>query len=172
MSTDDMRLSVIVAVAENGVVGVNNALPWYLPDDLKYFKQTTMGKPVVMGRKTYESIGKPLPGRTNIVVTHNQDYQAEGVKVVGSLSEALELAADIAVIDGKDELMVIGGAAVYAAAIPMADRLYVTEVHAEVDGDAYLPAVEWSEWRELTREKHVAVAPNSYDFSFVVYQRR
>jgi len=167
-----MRLSVIVAVAENGVVGVNNALPWYLPDDLKYFKQTTMGKPVVMGRKTYESIGKPLPGRTNIVVTHNQDYQAEGVKVVGSLSEALELAADIAVIDGKDELMVIGGAAVYAAAIPMADRLYVTEVHAEVDGDAYLPAVEWSEWRELTREKHVAVAPNSYDFSFVVYQRR
>jgi dihydrofolate reductase len=166
-----MRLSVIVAVAENGVVGKNNALPWYLPEDLKYFRQTTMGKPIVMGRKTFESIGKPLPGRSNIVVSRNPDYRAEGVAVVGSLTEALELATDIAVIDGKDELMVIGGAAIYAAAIPLADRLYITEVHAEVAGDAYLPEVDWSEWRELVRERHAAAGPNPYDFSFVVYQR-
>lgn len=166
-----MRLSVIVAVAENGVLGKNNALPWYLPEDLKYFRQTTMGKPIVMGRKTFESIGKPLPGRSNIVVSRNPDYRAEGVTVVGSLPEALELATDIAVIDGKDELMVIGGAAIYAAAIPLADRLYITEVHAEVAGDAHLPEVDWSEWQELARERHAAAEPNPYDFSFVVYQR-
>ncbi|MEH6583658.1 MAG: dihydrofolate reductase [Halioglobus sp.] len=166
-----MRLSIIVAVAENGVVGKNNALPWYLPADLQYFKRTTLGKPIVMGRKTYESIGRPLPGRTNIVVTRNSRYAADGVRVVGSMEEALELAADIAVIDGQEELMVIGGAAVYAAAMPMADYLYVTEVHAAVDGDAYFPAIDWSQWREESRERHDAVAPNDHDFSFVVYRR-
>ena len=166
-----IKLSVIVAVAENGVVGKNNALPWYLPEDLKYFKRTTLGKPIVMGRKTFESIGRPLPGRTNIVISANPDYFAEGVRVVSALEEALGLAEDIALIDGSDELMVIGGATIYAAAIPLADRLYVTEVHAAVEGDAYLQDIDWSKWNESSRECHKGVAPNPYDYSFVVYDR-
>jgi len=167
-----IKLSVIVAVAENGVVGVNNALPWYIPDDLQYFKRTTLGKPIVMGRKTYESIGRPLPGRTNIVISRNPDFSAEGVRVVSSLPDALTLAEDVALIDGSDELMVIGGAAIYAAAIPMANRLYVTQIHAVVEGDAFLPDVDWQGWHESSRDFHKAIDPNPYDFSFVVYDRK
>ena len=167
-----IKLSVIVAVAENGVVGKNNALPWYLPADLQYFKRTTLGKPIVMGRKTFESIGRPLPGRTNIVISTNPDYAAEGITVVSSLEGALSVAEDIALIDGAEELMVIGGATIYAAAIPMADRLYVTEVHARVEGDAHLGDIDWRRWREDSREFHQAVDPNPYDFSFVVYNRQ
>ena len=125
-------LSVIVAAARNGVIGRNNALPWHLPEDLRYFKRVTMGKPIVMGRKTWESIGRPLPGRTNIVITRRPDYAAEGARVVGSLEEALSLAEDIALIDGSNELLVIGGAEIYKAALPLASRLYLTEVQADV----------------------------------------
>ena len=166
-----MTLSLIVAAAENGVIGRNNALPWHLPEDLKYFKRTTLGKPIVMGRITFESIGKPLPGRTNIVISRQPDYQAEGVKVVASIDEALALAEDIALIDGVDELMVIGGAAIYAEALPRADRLYLTEVHAEVPGDAYLPELDLAQWRECSRQRHGASETNPYDYSFVVYER-
>ena len=166
-----MKLSVIVAVAENGVVGKNNALPWYLPADLQYFKRVTLGKPVVMGRKTFESIGRPLPGRTNIVISSNRDYASEGVTVVPSLADALSYAREVAIIDGEEELMVIGGATIYTAAIPLAERLYVTEVHACVEGDAFLGEVDWRQWRECGREFHAAEAPNVYDFSFVVYDR-
>lgn len=166
-----VSLSVIVAAAENGVIGRGNALPWHLPQDLRYFKRVTMGKPIVMGRKTYESIGRPLPGRTNIVITRNPEFQAEGVKVVSSLEEALSLAADIALIDGVRELVVIGGAEIYRAAIPRADRLYITEVHASVEGDASLPDIDWTNWREEAREHHRAEGANPYDYSFVVYHR-
>ena len=166
-----IKLSVIVAVAENLVVGKNNALPWHLSEDLQYFKRTTLGKPIVMGRKTFESIGRPLPGRTNIVISRNPDYFAQGIKIVSSLEQAFQLAEDTALIDDSQELMVIGGAAIYAAAIPVADRLYVTEVHAEVEGDAYLPNIDWGNWIESSRERHMAIAPNPYDYSFVVYDR-
>ncbi|MFT5710717.1 MAG: dihydrofolate reductase [Halioglobus sp.] len=166
-----MKLSVIVAVAENGVVGKNNALPWQIPADLQYFKRTTLGKPIVMGRKTFESIGRPLPGRTNIVISSNPAYAAEGVSVVSSLSDALALARKVALIDGSDELMVIGGAAIYESAVPLADRLYVTEIHASVAGDAYLSPLDWDNWVECSREWHAAIEPNTYDFSFVVYDR-
>lgn len=166
-----IKLSVIVAVAENGVVGKNNALPWYIPADLQYFKRTTLGKPIVMGRKTFESIGRPLPGRANIVISSNPDYVAEGVTVVSSLPDALLFAGEIALTEGTEELMVIGGATIYAAAIPRADRLYVTEIHATVEGDAYLEDIDWRRWRECSREHHKAVDPNPYDFSFVVYDR-
>ncbi|RLA56311.1 MAG: dihydrofolate reductase [Gammaproteobacteria bacterium] len=166
-----IRLAVIVAAAENGVIGSNNALPWHLPQDLRYFKRVTMGKPIVMGRKTFESIGRPLPGRTNIVITRNPDFRAEGVRVVASLDEALRLAGDIAVIDGVRELVVIGGAEIYRAAIPRADRLYITEVHASVQGDALLPPIDWGRWREVGREHHGASDQNPYEYSFVVYNR-
>lgn len=166
-----MKLAVIVAAAENGVIGRNNALPWHLPEDLRYFKRVTMGKPIVMGRKTFESIGRPLPGRTNIVITRDGGWRAEGVKVVHSLDEALALAEDIALIDGATELMVIGGAEIYQAALPRAKRLYFTEVHAEVEGDARLPAIDWSDWGEVSRDRYTASGANPYDYSFVVYER-
>ena len=164
-------VAIIVAAAENGVIGRNNSLPWHLPGDLQYFKRVTMGKPVVMGRKTYESIGRPLPGRSNIVVTRNPDFCAEGVRVAVSLDDALQIAEDIALIDGADELLVIGGAEIYREAIPLAVRLYVTEVHANVTGDAYLPEIDWKVWCEVDRERHIAQGDNPYDFSFVVYRR-
>jgi dihydrofolate reductase len=166
-----MELAIIVAAAENGVIGKNNALPWRIPADMRYFKRTTMGKPIVMGRKTFESIGKPLPGRTNIVITRNPAFVAEGVKVVSSLDEALKLAEDIAVADGAEELVVIGGAEIYRSAMPRADRLYLTEVHASVEGDALLPEIDWSHWREVGRERHQAESPGDHDFSFVRYER-
>lgn len=166
-----MKLAVIVAAAENGVIGKDNALPWNLPEDLRYFKRITMGKPIVMGRKTYESIGRPLPGRTNIVITRAPDWSAEGVRVVHSLDEALSLAADVALLDGVGELMVIGGAEIYKTALPMADRLYMTRVHAAVEGDAYLPEIDWSSWNEVSRERHKASDANPYSYSFVVFER-
>jgi len=165
------RLALIVAVAENGVIGKNNALPWRLPEDLRHFKRVTLGKPVIMGRKTFESIGKPLPGRTNIVITRNAAYQAAGVSVVLSLAAALALAQAVAAQDGAEEVMVIGGAEIYRAALPQADQLYLTEVHASVAGDAVLPDVNWNQWREVSRERHAAPTPDGYDYSFVCYTR-
>ena len=130
-----MKLSLICAMASNGIIGRNNGLPWHLPEDLRYFKATTMGHSIIMGRKTWESIGRPLPGRTSIVVTRDADYVAEGAKVVHSMQDALRLAESIAVIDGTEQAFVIGGAALYATAMPIADRFHLTRVHAEVEGD-------------------------------------
>ena len=165
------NVAIIVAVADNGVIGRDNALPWKLPEDMQHFKRITMGKPIVMGRKTYESIGKPLPGRTNIVISRNAAYRAEGVEVVCSLDAALALAKEVAERDGAGEVMVMGGAEIYAAALPVADRLYITEVHASVEGDAVLCDIEWDLWREITREYRAAEPPNTYDYSFVCYER-
>ncbi|WP_101758752.1 dihydrofolate reductase [Oceanicoccus sp. KOV_DT_Chl] len=166
-----VRVSMIVAMAENRVIGRNNQLPWYLPNDLKYFKATTMGKPIVMGRKTYESIGRPLPGRTNIVVTGNADFSAEGVKVVHGIDEALQVAQGVAELEGVEELMVIGGAQLYADILPKVERLYLTRVHADVEGDARFPELDLSQWQLLVSEDFAAEGPNPYDYSFVVYQR-
>lgn len=164
-------VSVIVAAAENGVIGRGNALPWHLPEDLRYFRRVTMGKPLVMGRRTFESIGRPLPGRTNIVISRNPQFRAEGTRVVASLDDALQLARDIALADGVDELLVIGGAEIYAQAIPRADRLYLTLVHSAVEGDALLPPIDWREWRETGRERHRGSGDNPHDYSFLVYER-
>ena len=166
-----MKRSMIVAMAQNRVIGINNKLPWYLPNDLKYFKQVTMGKPIIMGRKTFESIGKPLPGRTNIVITRNADWQAAGVKVAHSLEQAYQIAEAIAEIDGQTELMIIGGDQIYQSSLPDIDRIYLTKVHAEVSGDAWFPEVDWSQWQELGREDYPAEGPNPYDYSFIVYDR-
>jgi dihydrofolate reductase len=165
------RLALIVAAAQNGVIGRNNALPWHIPEDLRNFKRLTMGKPIIMGRKTFESIGKPLPGRTNIVITRNPVFRSEGVKVVFSLAAALELAQHIALVDGAEEAVVIGGAEIYRAVLPQAARLYLTEVHTVVEGDAVLPDIDWTQWREVSRERHAAQAPDQYDYSFVCYER-
>jgi dihydrofolate reductase len=166
-----MKLSLIVARAANGCIGRDNKLPWYLPEDLKYFKRVTFGKPVIMGRKTWESLKGPLPGRANIVISRQPGYQADGARVVSSLEEARTLAESIALIDGVDETVVIGGAQIYAEALAQADILYITEVHAEVEGDTFFPDYDRSAWREAGREDFRAEGPNPYDYSFVIYQR-
>lgn len=167
-----MKLALIWAMSRNRVIGRNNALPWHLSEDLRYFKRVTMGKPIIMGRKTWESIGRPLPGRTNIVITRDQNFQAAGVRVVHSLDDALRLAEHIGIIEGAEEAVVIGGAEIYALALPKAERLYLTQVHAEVDGDACFPEFDLSLWRERAREDFNAEGPNSYAYSFIVLERR
>jgi len=166
-----MKRSIIVAMAENRVIGINNNLPWYLPNDLKYFKQVTMGKPILMGRKTFDSIGKPLPGRTNIVITRDKNWVAEGVKVVYSLEQAFKLAESIVEIDGQDEMMIIGGDQIYQTSLPEIDRIYLTKVHAQVKGDAWFPELDWTQWREIAREDFKAEGPNPYDYSFIVLDK-
>lgn len=166
-----MRIALIWAMARNGVIGRDNKLPWYLPEDLKYFKRVTTGKPIIMGRKTYDSIGRPLPNRTNIVVTRDASLTLPGVKVVTSLDDALDLARAESVISDVEEVIVMGGAEIYAQALPHADRLYVTLVHAEVEGDAVFPPIDLDEYQELAREDFKAEGPNPYDYSFVVYER-
>lgn len=166
-----MRKAMIVAMAKNRVIGRKNQLPWHLPEDLKYFKRVTMGKPIVMGRKTYESIGRPLPGRLNVVLTRDANWQAEGVQVAQTIDTAFSRAITEAKSKEKDEIMVIGGDQIYALCLPLVDRLYVTQVHAEVEGDAYFPVVEWEHWQQVSSEVHRASDNNPYDYSFVVYDR-
>ena len=165
-------ISLIVALDRAGVIGRDGTLPWHLPADLKRFRAITMGKPIIMGRKTYDSIGKPLPGRANIVITRNPDVSIEGVRVVNSLDEAISLCESIAAIDGVDEAMVIGGAEIYGLAMPRADRLYLTEVHAEVEGDAWFPEFDRSMWQEVAREDFEASGPNPYNYSFLVLDKK
>ena len=151
-----IRTALIVARADNGVIGVDNQLPWHLPSDLKYFKQVTMGKPVVMGRKTFESIGRPLPGRTNVVITRNADWSAPGVRVVGNLADALKLATAQADRDGADEVMVIGGATLYREAFDQVDRMYVTQVNASPDGDAFFEAPDQEKFARTSVEDYAS----------------
>jgi dihydrofolate reductase len=162
----------VLAATSRGVIGRNGGMPWRLPSDMKRFRQVTMGKPVIMGRKTFDSIGKPLPGRTNIVVTRNPQFTHEGVKTVGSLQAARDLCDSIAAIDGIEEAMIIGGAEIYRQALPLADRLYLTEVHAEVEGDTTFPEFDRSEWQEIAREDFEAAGPNPYNYSFLILDRK
>ena len=149
-----MRTALIVARADNGVIGIDNQLPWYLPCDLKYFKRVTLGKPIIMGRKTFESIGRPLPGRTNVVVTRNSQWRGEGVHVAGSLEDALKLSRAQAYIDAADEVIVIGGATLYREAMDVVDRLYVTQVHTNTVGDAFFDAPDIDIFARSTSQNH------------------
>ena len=165
-----MKMSLIVAVSRNGVIGVDNQLPWHLPDDLQYFKSVTMGKPLVMGRKTFDSIGRPLPGRTNIILTRDASWSAPGVEVATTLDDALSLARKACTNNGVDEVMVIGGEQIYRMTMVVADRLYVTEVDAEIAGDAFFPAIDNQQWQR-TQVKLPEVT-GSYGYQFVVLDRR
>lgn len=160
-----MTVSLILAMADNRVIGRDNELPWHLPADLRRFKKLTVGHAIVMGRRTWESIGRPLPRRRSIVVSRDPSYRAPGAEVAGSLEEALDLAAD------DDEVFVIGGAAVFAAALPRADRLYLTRVHAEVPGDVRCPPLGGG-WQLVEEERHEADERHVYPFTFQVYERR
>lgn len=167
------RIALIVAAARNGVIGRDNQLPWRLPGELQYFKATTLGKPIVMGRKTFESLGRPLPGRTNIVITRSPNFSApEGVIVVDAVETALATADAIAIRDGVGEIMVIGGADIYRQTLPLADVLYVTEVQAEVEGDAFFPTVDLTQWQTAKREAVPAATPDTFAYDLVVYRRK
>ncbi|MBC8451911.1 MAG: dihydrofolate reductase [Rhodospirillaceae bacterium] len=161
-----MILTLVVAMSENRVIGRDGDLPWRLPNDLKHFKQVTMGHPIIMGRKTWESLYvKPLPGRRNIVVTRNAGYEAEGAETSDSLGSALTLAT------GEDEAMIIGGAELFAAALDTATRLHLTEVHAKIEGDTYFPEFDRSQWREVSREAHDAEG-DAPAYSFLLLEKR
>jgi dihydrofolate reductase len=170
-----MKIALVVAVAQNRVIGKDNALPWHLPEDLKFFKRVTLHKPVIMGRKTYDSIGKPLVDRVNIVVTRNADYHPPGVLVADSLESALERCAELLRIQGApddSEVSIIGGAQIFERSMALADRLYFTEVQAEVEGDTFFPEFDRGEWVEVSRDDHPACAKNPYPYSFVVLERK
>lgn len=160
-----MKISIIVAMASNGVIGRDNELPWHLPADLQHFKRTTMGKPILMGRKTWESIGRPLPGRTNIVITRDAAYRAEGCVVVNSIDAALEAVGE------QDEVMVIGGAEFYRQVLPRTETIYLTRVHATISGDTRFPELSTDEWHEVERSDHAADNKNPHDYSFIRLER-
>lgn len=160
-----MRISLIVAMAENRVIGVDNRMPWHLSADLQRFRRITLGKPILMGRRTHQSIGRPLPGRQNIVLTSDSGFVAAGCEVVHSLEAALGAA------NGADELMVIGGASLYRELLPRADRLYLTLIHHVFDGDTFFPEVDWSEWRESARQEVMDDQTSGLHYSFIDYAR-
>ena len=160
------KIALIAAMTDDRVIGIENRLPWKLPADMKWFRRHTLGKPIVMGRKTFESFGgKPLPERLNIVITRDRDYRADGAVVVHDIDAALAVAGD------AEEVMIIGGASFYEQMLPRADRLYLTFVHADVEGDAWFPEFDRSQWREVYREDHEADEKNPYAYSFVILER-
>jgi dihydrofolate reductase len=162
-----VKLSFIVATSENGVIGKDNTIPWYLPADFAYFKKTTMGHPIIMGRKTYQSIGRPLPGRLNIVVTRDASFHPEGTRVASSLEDAIEAASQT----GTDEAFIIGGSSLFDAAINQADRIYLTLVHAQAEGDVFFK-FNPAGWQQISKEKHQADENNKFSYDFLVLDRK
>ncbi len=166
MSKNTPLISIIAAMTDERVIGINNSLPWKLPNDMKWFRQHTLGKPIIMGRKTFESFGaRPLPERTNIIVTRDKDYQAEAAVVVHSIDEALQAAGHV------DEIMIIGGASFYQQMLPQARRMYLTQVHAQVQGDAWFPEFDDTQWHEVSRVDCEADERNVQAHSFVILER-
>jgi dihydrofolate reductase len=164
-------ITLVAALAENGVIGRDNGLPWRLKSDMVHFRAITMGKPVVMGRKTFLSIGRPLPGRTTIVVSRDGGFAAPGIVVAPSVEAALTVARGDALRRGAERIIVAGGADLYAQTMPLAERLHITYVHRAVDGDVYFPAIDRSVWHETARDEHAAAAGDDAAFAFVIYQR-
>lgn len=161
--TPPKKLSLIVAASRNDVIGVNDDLPWKLSADLKRFKRLTMGHSIIMGRKTYESIGRLLPGRTTVIVTRNRDYRVPGAVVVSSIEAVLEAVAD------DERPFVVGGSELYAATLPMANEIHLTRVQTEINGDTFLPAIDWRQWKKVLEEPHLADKKNQFDYSFEIY---
>jgi dihydrofolate reductase len=167
-----MMISLVVAIAENGVIGRDGGLPWHLSSDLKTFRRVTMGKPVIMGRRTFQSLKKPLEGRDNIVVSRDEDFQPDGAIVERDLELALARARACADARGVGEIMVIGGTDVFKETLPLARFIYKTEVHARIEGDAYFPQVDWREWEEVARSRLPKGPRDQFDATFVVLERK
>lgn len=171
-AVDRPHIVLIVAVAENGVIGRDNTIPWRLKSDQQRFKALTLNKPVVMGRKTFESLRRPLPGRTNIVITRDAGYRAPGAIVTTSFENACAIACGDALRRSATDIVMMGGLDVYVRALPMADRLEITEVHADIEGDTRFPAIDLAQWEEVARVRNPAGPDDSADFSYVTYRRR
>ena len=167
-----MRLAVICAMSRNGVIGKDNGLPWNLPGDLKHFKETTLGCPIIMGRKTWDSIGRPLPGRTNIIVTRRGEVGSDGIKIADSFKSALDLAKLCLATARDNEVFVIGGAQIYKEAFPLANRLYLTRVNSFVDGDTYLEGFDEADWIEISNKSFNALSSEGHDYNICVLDRR
>lgn len=165
-----LRLSILVAMARNRVIGQDNKLPWHLPADLKHFKSLTMGKTIVMGRKTYESIGRPLPGRTNIIITQQRNFEVPGATVVHSIEDALLACKQVNAANG--ECFIIGGEGLYRQTIAMCQRMYVTEIQRDFEGDTIFPEYDPGEWEETQREKYFADSDNNMEYHFVILDRK
>ena len=163
---DKPVISIIAAIGNNWVVGINNKLPWDLPADMEHFRQKTLGKPVIMGQKTLESIGKPLPGRTNIVLTLDENFHPQGCTVAHSIEEALGAAKDF------EEVMICGGVSIYKQFLPLADRMYLTRIKNDFEGDAFFPEFDWEDWKEVERIEHPAGDGNPYKYSFITLERK
>lgn len=168
MSDEPARIALVVAVAENGVIGRGGRLPWRLPSDLKWFRKVTLGKPVIMGRKTYASIGKPLAGRDNIVLTRQSGFTAPGARFVASLEAAMALGRELAAERGADEIAVIGGAEIFRAVLPLADRVYITRVHGAPPGDTHFEVLDPKVWRETAREPMLQGPKDEFAAEFIV----
>jgi dihydrofolate reductase len=165
-----MIISMVVAIGENRVIGLNGRLPWHIPSDLKLFKQITMGKPIIMGRKTWESIGRPLPGRPHVVITRDRIYKAAGAHVVHDLDQALSVAYDMAIALEEEEIMIIGGAEIYRLAMAKANRLYLTEVGLSPHGDAFFPDFDVDQWQEISRTAYPS-SDGTVSYSFVIREK-
>jgi dihydrofolate reductase len=165
-------LSIVVAASENGVIGRDNDMPWKLSTDLKRFKALTLGKPVIMGRKTWESIGRPLPGRPNIVITRDGAFAAEGAQIVGALEDAIALGCRLATELGVDEVCIIGGGNIYAQALPLADKVHLTRVLATIDGDTYFPEIDSQIWQAVSSEDVPQGEKDSHPTRYIQYERR
>ena len=165
-------IALMVAMASNRCIGQNNALPWHLPEDLKHFKKTTTAKPIIMGRKTFESIGRPLPGRKNIVVTRSPSWSAEGVAVAMDLPGAIEIAQDAASTMAAQEIVCIGGAQIYQAMLPLVSRMYLTRVDAVLEGDAFFPPYNENDWMCTSKTKYKSDESNPYDYTFECWDKK
>ena len=163
-----MRISLLLAASENNVIGKDNKLPWHLPDDLKYFKNLTWGLPILMGRKTFDSIGKPLPGRKSIVITRNDAWQHEGVEVVHAINDAIQRAEGF----GAKEIFVIGGAEIFKTALPAAARIYLTRIHHQFDGDVFFPEIKEDKWHLVSNRFCEKDEKNAYDHTYQVWERK
>ena len=166
LKKDKPVISIIAAIGNNWVVGINNKLPWDLPTDMEHFRQKTRGKPVIMGQKTFESIGKPLPDRTNIVLTLDKDFHPQGCIVAHSIAQALGAAKDF------EEVMICGGVSIYKQFLPLADRMYLTRIEGDFEGDAFFPAFNWEDWEETERVEYLADENNPYKYSFITLEKK
>jgi dihydrofolate reductase len=160
-------ISLIWAMDDNAVIGKDNQLPWHLPEDLKFFKKTTMGHPIAMGRKTHDSIGRPLPGRENIIITRNKDYSSDGCTVLNSVDELIQYSKD-----QNKEIFVIGGAEIFKEVFPSADRLYITKIYHSFDGDTFFPKIDMDQWKLEFKEPGIKDEKNPYDYEFFIYDRK
>lgn len=162
-----MKISIIVAVDENILIGKRNSLPWYIPADLKHFKETTMGHHILFGQTTHESIGRPLPGRTNVVLSNDKNFKSEGCVIVHTPDDAVNFAKKA----GESELFICGGAMIYKTFLPLADRIYMTKIHHEFDGDIYFPEIDLKKWKVISKELHDADVKNPYPYEFLLLEK-